>query len=418
MSNVLFLVHRIPFPPDKGDKIRSYNLLRHLQERHKIYLGGFVDREEDWKHVAELEAFCEEIKFRRIGRLRSRLSAMSSLLRRRPLSNGFYSDRALKEWVNGLAASIQFDLVVAFSSTMAQFLPTVVSEKTFVLADFVDLDSDKWKQYALESRWPMSSVYAYEARALAAWEHKVMGKVDAVTLVSDEERRLAMRQFGSDAGNVAVIRNGVNTEFFDPELRGERPFEANRPIVLFTGAMDYFANVRGVTWFAEEIWPLVRKALPDAEFWVVGSNPTKEVEALGAAPGVVVTGYVTDIRPYLRHADVSVAPLELARGVQNKVLEALAMNLPVVATPQALQGLDGELPDSIASRSDPADFADAVIRTLLEDRDANDNVGREYIRQYYDWYRNLSEIDRLVASWLESNRGGVDASTQSPEAVM
>jgi len=409
MRNLLFLVHRIPFPPDKGDKIRSFNLLRHLSTRFGVYLGGFVDRDEDWQYVDEIEKYCSGVFFRPLRQWRSRLSAAHSLAVRRSLSVGFYSDKGLSRWVEELLHNVDIDTVIAFSSTMAQFLPQDMPKGVTVLADFVDLDSDKWSQYASEARWPLSSIYAYEAKTLADWELKVVESADAITLVSAEERRLLLDRLNEGKEKIYVVRNGVDTEFFDPAIEFENPYPAGKPVAIFTGAMDYFANVQGVEWFSECIWPKVKKKAPAAQFWIVGSNPTSKVLALDAVDGVMVTGYVSDIRPYLKHADLAVTPLQLARGVQNKVLEALAMELPVVATPQALQGLDGLLPGSIASASDSEDFAAAVSRVLTSETSTQEHRGRTYVREFYDWEQNLTEVDRILTS-ASGRKADLDAS--------
>ena len=408
MSNLLYLVHRIPYPPDKGDKIRSFNLLRHLSKEYSIYLGGFVDQSKDWDYVDEVEEYCSEVYLRPIRNWRSILSAALSLVRRRSLSVSYYSDKALQQWVKDLLRTMQIDVVVAYSSTMSQFLPNGNSGNTIILADFVDLDSDKWRQYASEAKWPLSAIYAYEAKALAKWELEVAESVDAITLVSTEERRLLLSRCSREVKKIGIVRNGVDAEFFDPELELANPYQDGIPVACFTGAMDYFANVQGVNWFSECIWPLVKEKVPTAEFWIVGSNPTKEVLALRSVQGVRVTGYVSDIRPYLKHASVAVVPLELARGVQNKVLEALAMDLPIIATPQALQGLDGSLPDSITSVSDSSGFAERTSLALENEASTFNSQGRRYIQKNYDWERNLAEIDRILASRLDA-RSEIDS---------
>ena len=398
MKNLLFLVHRIPFPPNKGDKIRSFNLLRQLSKEYNIYLAGFVDNDEDWQHVDELRKYCSDIYFRPIRRWRSIVSATLSLLSRRSLSVGFYSDNALRTWVENVVRDVDFDVALSFSSSMTQFLPYDMLKETVIVADFVDLDSDKWNQYAAEVRWPMSSVYSYEAKALAKWEMDAVELVDAVTLVSSAERELLLERCGQDSRNIEVVRNGVDAQFFDPTIEFDSPYEPGKSIAVFTGAMDYFANVQGVQWFAEEIWPKVKKEVPAAEFWIVGSKPTKEIEVLQAFDGVIVTGYVDDVRPYLRHSNVVVVPLQLARGVQNKVLEALSMDLPVLTTPQALRGLDGDLPDTVTSISGSEEFAEATSRALELDPRRKSDQGRAYVRENYDWQKNLSDIDRILSA--------------------
>lgn len=397
MSRLLFLTHRIPFPPDKGDKIRSFNLLRHLSARHEVLLGGFVDNQNDWKFVANLEEFCSEIQMRPINPWRARFKSGLALLRRRSLSVGYYSDTPLARWVSEHVTSGEIDTVICFSSVMAQFLPETVPCNVVVIADFVDLDSDKWRQYSRECRWPKSAIYAYEAKALSKWELEVLDNADAVTLVSAEECRLLSSRSSHSAKKVQAVRNGVDDTLFRPSIDFDSPYPTEAPVAVFTGAMDYFANVQGVKWFADFVWPAVKRNLPDAQFWIVGSNPAKEVLALESETGIHVTGYVADVRPFLKHASVAVAPLQLARGVQNKVLEALAMGLPVIATPQALQGLEGDLPDSVTAVYDAEQYAERLLQALSGTTRCVAAENLAYIRTYYDWSRNLSEIDNILA---------------------
>ena len=190
----------------------------------------------------------------------------------------------------------------------------------------------------------------------------------------------------------------LDADYFDPGQDLENPFRPGTANVVFTGAMDYYANAEGVRWFVESVWPGIRARRPDAHFWIVGSNPTKDVSALAIEPGVMVTGSVADVRPYLKYADVAVAPLRLARGVQNKVLEALAMNLPVVAAPQALQGLDQNRPASVATASEPGEFAGAVLDYLDRGGRPAGEHGRRYIVEHFDWSTNLAKFGDIASS--------------------
>lgn len=398
MSNVLYLVHRIPYPPNKGDKIRSFNVLRYLSNRYKVYLAAFIDEADDWQHVESLREYCVDLFVRQIGGWRSGRTAFSAMLNRQALSIGYYKDEAMREWVSSVVETKNVDAVIAFSSTMAQYLPSSNADGPAVIADFVDLDSDKWRQYSSRSWWPKSLLYAYEADALARWEHAVLQSVDVVTLVSDEEKRLMLQSDAALGKKVHVVRNGVDTGYFDPGRDLENPFRPGTRNVVFTGAMDYYANVEGVRWFVESVWPAIRARKPDAQFWIVGSSPTKEVLALSSRPGVTVTGRVPDVRPYLKFADVAVAPLRLARGVQNKVLEALAMNLPVVAAPQALQGLDHSGPASVVVANEPGDFASAVLRSLDRDSRTADAAGRKYLAEHFDWSTNLERFGEITST--------------------
>lgn len=394
MTNVLFLVHRIPFPPDKGDKIRSYHLLKYLSKESRVYLGAFVDSANDWKFKNEINRLCEEVYLRPIGGWRSWPGAFWALFRRKSLSIGYYRDKKMKQWIAGLLKQHDFNAIVAYSSTMAQYIPDELPDSVRKIADFVDVDSDKWRQYAAESGWFSAMLYRYEANALARWESAVLDSVDAVTLVSQAECNFVGE---SDRAKVHVVRNGVDLEYFDPTFECDSPYRKDTKIVVFTGAMDYYANEDGVRWFAENVWLDILNSVASAEFWIVGSNPTEVVRSLARINGITVTGRVPDVRPFLRYATAAVAPLRLARGVQNKVLEALAMNLPVIAAPQALQGIDDSWPEEIIEANSSEDFVRAVSDLLVQDKSDCRCKGRDYVRDNYDWNKNLSGFRNLIS---------------------
>jgi len=407
MSDVILLVHRIPFPPDKGDKIRSWHLLKYLARNHRVWLGAFVDDPDDNRYRPELESLCEEVFLRPVGGWWSRFGALAALSCGRSLGVGYYADGEMTNWVSRVLASHDIRAAIAFSSTMAQYLPLADPGLSTLIADFVDVDSDKWRQYAEESAWPRRWLYQYEARALARWEAGVLEQADAVCVVSRAESEIVP---GCDAGNrdkIAVLPNGVDYDFFDPEAAWSDPFDGNRHAVVFTGAMDYYANVDGVCWFAEHVWEAVRSEHPQAEFYIVGSKPSPAVSALARRPGITVTGRVPDVRPYLAHAAAVVAPLRLARGVQNKVLEALSMNRPVIATPQALRGLDGTPPRSAIAADSAEYFAREVIRRLDSSPATAESAGRDYVRAQYDWTRNLAQLGRWIPADVEVRNGTV-----------
>jgi sugar transferase (PEP-CTERM/EpsH1 system associated) len=398
MSNVLFLVHRIPYPPDKGDKIRSYHLLKYLCKEHRVFLGTFYDDANDRKHLGELEEICAEVCVRPVGGWRSRFGALEALIRSGPLSAGYYRDTHMSQWVSSVTSREEIHGVVAFSSTMAQYLPERGSEDPVSIVDLVDVDSDKWRQYAVEAKPPMSWLYRYEAAALKRYEADLVEGADFVSVVSEAEREIVPVWVPEQSSRVRVIPNGVDYEYFRKNAARPSPFKAGTRVALFTGAMDYRANVDGVCWFAEHVWPPVKEELPDAEFYIVGSNPAPAVTALQSVAGITVTGRVPDIRPYLEHATISVAPLRLARGVQNKVLEALSMELPVIATPEALRGLSGDLPDSAIAARNAGDFKQLICERLSRPNLRLNESGRRYVKTNYDWEVNLGEFGRMFGA--------------------
>ena len=390
MEGLLFLAHRIPYPPNKGDKIRSFHLLRHLAARHDVYLGAFVDDPADWQYRDALAPYCKSIKLLPLHPRRARLASLAGLLTGEALTLPYYRSRALKTWAEGLAASGMATRGLAFSSAMAQFMPAGLARR---ILDMVDVDSDKWTQYAPTQRWPLSWVYAREGRKLAEWEARAAQDFDATLLVSRDEAALLRQRVPAARDRIGTFENGVDADYFSPARDYPDPFASGTRGVVFTGAMDYWPNVDAVTWFAERVFPAVHDAIPAAQFTIVGSRPTDAVLALARRPGVVVTGGVPDVRPYLAHAACAVAPLRIARGVQNKVLEAMAMARPVIASAQAAEGIRAEAGrDFILARGE-ADFARAVVSRLQTPASAAQ--ARDRILENYDWARNLGAIAPL-----------------------
>jgi sugar transferase (PEP-CTERM/EpsH1 system associated) len=389
-EGLLFLAHRIPFPPNKGDKIRSFHLLRHLGARYEIHLGAFVDDPADWQYEDALKPYCASIKLLPLHPRRARLASLVGLLSGEALTLPYYRSGELKRWAADLATSGRVTRGLAFSSAMAQFMPASLARRVL---DMVDVDSDKWTQYAPTQRWPLSWVYAREGRRLAEWEARVAQDFDATLLVSDDEAALLQQRMPHARHKIGAFENGVDADYFSPARDYPDPYPPAVKGIVFTGAMDYWPNVDAVSWFADRIFPAVRNAVPNAQFTIVGSRPTGDVMALARQPGVVVTGSVPDIRPWLAHAACAVAPLRIARGVQNKVLEAMAMARPVVASAQAAEGIRAEAGRDFVLAQGEAEFARAVVAQLQTPASAA--PARECVLAHYDWARNLSAIDPL-----------------------
>lgn len=391
MENLLLLVHRIPFPPNKGDKIRSYHLLRHLAARYRVHLGTFVDDPDDWQYVEQVRALCAGSHFARLDPKLARVRSLGALLGGRALSFDYYRDAGLKAWVDQVMREQKIGRVVVFSSTMAQYAEPYVQARRVI--DYCDVDSDKWRQYAEQKRWPMSWLYAREARALLAYERQVARNCDAALFATEPEAQLFKSLAPESEAKIGHFNNGVDTDYFSPARAYANPFALGERALVFTGAMDYWPNVDAVAWFAAEVFPKLAERFADLRFYIVGARPTPAVQALGKLPGVIVTGTVPDVRPYLAHAAVSVAPLRVARGVQNKVLEAMAMALPVVVSPQALEGIDAS-PGAEVLLADGAEaFAQAVTRVLGQDDLALRARARERVERLYSWPSNLANIE-------------------------
>jgi sugar transferase (PEP-CTERM/EpsH1 system associated) len=393
VEDLLLLIHRIPYPPNKGDKIRSYHLLKHLAKHYRVHLATFVDDPDDWQYVPHVEALCASSHFARMNPLLARVKSLAALLKNRSLSLEYYRDAKLARWVRGTVAAHGIERVLVFSSAMAQYADPYRQARRVV--DFVDVDSDKWRQYADKKSWPMSWLYGYEAARLLDYERQVARDYDASLFVSAPEAAL-FRQLAPESGaKIGHFSNGVDTDYFSPEAGHANPYQPGERALVFTGAMDYWPNVDAVQWFCDEVFPALRQRFPDLNFYIVGSRPNPAVQALGQHAGVTVTGTVPDVRPYIAHAAVAVAPLRIARGIQNKVLEAMAMARAVVVSPQALEGIDAEPGSELVLADSAPAFIDAVGTLLDGQASAIEAIGqaaRAKVQRRYSWSSNLACI--------------------------
>ncbi|MEZ0245212.1 MAG: TIGR03087 family PEP-CTERM/XrtA system glycosyltransferase [Methylophilaceae bacterium] len=395
MEELLLLVHRIPYPPNKGDKIRSYHLLRHLSRNFQVHLGTFVDAPEDWAYAQTLdEQLTGAIKLLPLNPRWARLRSAYGLLSGEPLSLPYYRSSAMQGWVDMLMADRPIRHAVVYSSAMAQYL-TAYPELHRVI-DFVDVDSDKWGQYAERKPWPINWVYRREARTLLAYERRIAGSFDASTFVSPAEAELFLQLAPECADRVSYYSNGVDLDYFSPARSYDTPYPTGERVLVFTGAMDYWANVDAVAWFAREVFPAIRAQFSDVRFYIVGSRPTAEVQAL-AGNAIVVTGSVPDIRPYLAHAQIAVAPLRIARGIQNKVLEAMAMAKPVVVSPQALEGIEATPGIEVLLAPDAAAFIAHIAAQLSQPDETLGPAAHQRVEQSYSWDGSLQRVDQLLA---------------------
>ncbi|WP_085219622.1 TIGR03087 family PEP-CTERM/XrtA system glycosyltransferase [Allosphingosinicella indica] len=386
--SILFLGHRIPFPPDRGDKIRSFHLLKALAALGEVHLACFADDAADAAHLAGLRAELGwalgevHVEVRR----RSRISALASALADgTPVSVEMFASTAMQRAVDGIVSARRIDTIFGFSSQMAQYVPHDWQGR-FVM-DFVDVDSAKFAGYA-DAGGFASRLYRREAAKLLSIECQTASRADASLFVSEAEASLFRELSGAKAAQ--ALPNGVDLDHFAPD----DPAEPVPGMILFTGQMDYRPNVEAVTAFARVALPRIRSRMPSAHFVIAGRNPDPSVRAL-AGEGVTVTGAVADMREWLRQAEVVVAPLGIARGVQNKVLEAMAMGRAVVASPAAFEGIDAEAGRDLIVAADPAE---AVIALLTDPnrRDALGRAARRAVEARYHWDSCLAPLAELV----------------------
>jgi sugar transferase (PEP-CTERM/EpsH1 system associated) len=384
---ILFLCHRIPYPPNKGDKLRAFNIIKYLSKEHKIYLVSLYDNKEDKNYIPSLKQFCKESSFFYLNPWLARIKGFFFLLFNQPISLGYFYSHKMKRRVRGLIKTRELDLAYVYSSSMAQY---VMNEDRKKIMDFVDCDSAKWGQYSKFSGFPLSWVYKREQNLLEAYEKKITQNFDRFIVATEGEKKEFSRFLETD--KFIVLHNGVDTDFFRQVL------QTQAKNLIFTGEMNYFANIDGVIYFCKEVLPIIRKKFPEVKFYIVGRNPTHSVRALSRMEGIFVTGFVEDTREYFKNSAISIVPLRIAQGVQNKVLEAMASGLSVVTTSKAISGLKPQADKNVLVADNPQDFANKVIM-LLEDSDVRRRLGegaRRYVEENYNWERNLSELKELI----------------------
>ena len=388
----MFLCQRVPWPPDRGDRITTWHFLQHLLARGaEVWLGCFTEEERDDSGVAFLRQRCREVTAPRLSRRLRKWTALRGLATGEALTLPFFRHGMLRAAVRRWTSQQSIDLVYVYSSSMAQYATDVPAAAKVM--QFAELDSDKWRQFAARSgplgRW----LYGREARRLLAFEDRIARTFSRSLVVSDVERALFTERIPGVVPE--VLPNGVDTAHFTSAGEDERdPHTA-----IFTGVMDYEPNVDGVCWFVERCWPALRERFADAQLLVVGSKPVPRVQTLARQPGVTVTGRVETTPPWFDRAAVAIAPLRLARGVQNKVLEAMSMALPVVASPQAAQGL-GDVPPGTLTVADGEAATIAGVADLFSAPARAREVGRaaaSWVRGEWRWQRMYERLDALLA---------------------
>lgn len=391
--DVLFLCHRIPYPPDKGDKVRSHALLKQMAKSHRVHVACFVDEPDDF-------AWCDSVRniaggeclFMPLTRAKKWFGGARAFLSGQPVTTSYLQNHVVRDWITALNRAYPIGSTLVFSSGMASYvLKQSQIDPAHSILDMVDVDSDKWRQYADALSGPRAWTFRREARKLAQFERYAAKQFGATLLVSDHEAETFATVAPEAASRIFALTNGVDLDYFAP-ASFPNPFPPGDLPIVMTGRMDYWANINAVEWFVREVIPHLKIQLPSVRFYAVGANPPRSWRH---APGFTAVGQVADIRPYIEHAGAIVAPLKIARGVQNKVLEAMAMAKPVVATHEATRGLKATPGVDLLVANDPVDFATAVVNAIGH-RHLGQNA-RRYVERHHEWSRNLADLDGHLA---------------------
>lgn len=400
---VLFVCHRFPYPPNRGGKIRPFHMIKHLGKKHSVVVASLAHSEKELQEGKPLSDHCDEVIAEILPNSGRWLQAVLALPSSRPSSLAYFWSRRLSERIRDAANRQAFDLIMVHCAFAAQYvygLPAAVR-----ILDYGDVDSRKWHDYAVATGLPKSLGYGLESWKLHRYERQLTGEFDICTATTKGEVE-EVQKMNCNVPS-AVIPNGVDLGYF--QLREKSP-EGSAALV-FLGRMDYFPNIDGALHFARNIFPIIRRSVPQAQFQIVGSNPSRAIRNLANLPGISVTGHVPDVRPYLMDASVAVAPLRIARGTQNKILQFLAMGLPVVTTPEAAKGVGAEPGRHFMVADGDQQFAEQVVKLLKDPalRQMYSAAAQEPLATAHSWPNSMRILDDLIEEHKAQVKGPAES---------
>ena len=393
---ILYVCHRFPFPPKRGGKIRPFNMIRHFAQRNDVTVASLVRTEAEAEEGAGLAAHCLRYEAGRVSEPVQMLRMVARLPTPTPSSLGYFYSAELAGRVRELLAREPFDLIFVHCSSVAQYVEHV--RGTPKILDFGDMDSQKWLEYARFKPFPLSLGYALEGRKLEREERRVAGRFELCTATTRAEWA-TLEGYGTGVPT-DWFPNGVDSEYFAPT---DEPHD--RDTIVFVGRMDYFPNQECMFDFCANVLPRLRERRPAVRLVIVGADPSAAVVRLGRLPGVTVTGSVPDVRPHVRRAALMVAPLNIARGTQNKILEGMAMGVPVVASRIAAGGVDADAPDHLLVASTPDEYVSACLRIMddASERERLARAGRARMLSHHAWEASMRRLDGIVERCLSQS---------------
>lgn len=420
MKRLLFIAHRVPYPPDKGERVRAFHQIKALAEHYRVTLVALAHNQADHQAAGPLGQWCERVLFASAGGPKGLLRGGLKLIKGRSVTEGYFYSRRLERIVRRLTARTTYDIAMGYSSGMLPYLLSLSAPVRVM--DLVDVDSMKWFAYAEESGWPKSRLYQREGHTVRQLEEDAVIRCDAALVVSEAEAR----QLGYYPKKLKVLQNGVDLDFFSRAATPEAESAETLPSLVFTGTMDYRPNIEGVCWFVERVWPQLRQQRPELTFRIIGRDPAPAVSRLSRYPGIEVTGTVPDVRPYLAGATAAICPLRIARGVQNKILEAMAMSCAVVSSRPALEGIEATVDEDVLVADTPEQWRQQIER-LLDDEPLRRKMGqqaRRFVEEHHNWDKNMEPLVSLCqelaaekAAVSETPAGAGPSKKRRPESL-
>ena len=394
---ILYVCHRFPYPPARGGKIRPFNMIKHLSQRHEVVVASLARSLDEAEAGQGLSPYCREFMMASVTASAAWARMILRLPTREPSSMGYFYSPGLAGRIKARLARERFDLIFVHCSSVAPYVSDV--RGTPKILDFGDMDSQKWLDYRRFKPFPLSLGYWLEGRKMEAAEKSLAQRFDLCTCTTKAELE-TLRQFQVSTAT-DWFPNGVNTEFFSPT---DRPYDPDA--ISFVGRMDYFPNQHAMLFFANEVMPRIRAKKPAAKLTIVGAEPSAEIRRLGERDGITVTGTVEDVRDFVRRSAVSVAPLSIARGTQNKIIECMAMGVPVVTSPEASGGVDAVPGEHLLLARSPEEYGDQVL-SMMTDQAARQRLagaGRARVVTHHNWANSMAKLDQIVETCLANHR--------------
>jgi len=391
---ILFICHRFPFPPKRGGKIRPFNIIKHLAKNHKVIVASPVHSKKEAQDGLGLRDYCHNYHTDIITLPKAMAQTLMRLPTRIPFSMGYFYSGVLRRRIHEEIAKTKFDLIFVHCSSVAQYVENFSG--TPKILDFGDMDSQKWLLYSEFQRFPLNIVYRIEGTRLQTAEAKLANKFDYCTCTTSQEMK-TLQSYNVGA-RTAWFPNGVDSEYFRPN---NKPYEPDT--ICFIGRMDYYPNQECMFDFCKNTLPLVKAKRPNVKLTIIGANPSRAIQKLENLAGVTVTGYVPDVRPYVQRCAVNVAPLNIARGIQNKILESLAIGTPTVASVQAAGAVDAIPGEHFVTGSSAPEYAQALIHLFSDSQERRrySEAGRKRMLSHHSWEGSMKKLDQIIANCIE-----------------
>ena len=390
---ILYVCHRFPFPPIRGGKIRPFNMIKHLSQRHEVTVASLVRSPEEAQAGQGLDSYCHDFIMGEVTAAAAWARMIARLPTPEPSSMGYFFAPGLARQIDERLARETFDLVFVHCSSVAQYVSAVTGIPKIL--DFGDMDSQKWLEYRRFKPFPLSAGYWLEGHKMKMAEQSLASQFDYCTCTTKAEME-TLRGFNVPTSS-DWFPNGVDATYFSPTRASYDP-----NAISFVGRMDYFPNQQAMMFFCNEVLPLIRTRRPAVTLKIIGAEPSREIRRLANRPGVTVTGTVPDVRDHVRESAVSVAPLTIARGTQNKIIECMAMGVPVVSSRAAAGGVDAVPGEHLLVADTPEAYAENILALMTDPRlrQRISDAGRARVESHHNWAASMIRLDQIIEACL------------------